>query len=88
MTGSPLIPALAAQAYACAARAGELGTLEGRNMDDELIFLLAREHTIAFNSDSVTHRGHDGGSNRLMSPIFDQEPGLSTSFQMYAAEGG
>jgi hypothetical protein len=43
-------------------------------MDNKLIFVLARKHTIAFNSDSVIHRGHDGGSYRLMSPIFDQEP--------------
>ena len=74
MTGPALILALAAQAYACAARARDLRALGGRNMDNKLIFVLACEHTIAFNSDSVIHRGHGGGSYRLMSPIFDQEP--------------
>ena len=41
MTGPALVSALAAQAYACAARARDLRALGGRNMDDKLIFVLA-----------------------------------------------
>ena len=74
MASPSAIAALAAEAAASAARAAHNGAHMGPEVDLKLILALAMEHPIAFNSDSVIHRGHDGGSPRLMSPFFDQEP--------------
>lgn len=69
------IAALAAEEAASAARAAHSRTRVGPEVDLKLISaVLAMEHPVAFNSDSVIHTGHGGGSPRPMSPFFDQEP--------------
>ena len=55
------IAALAAEAYASAARAEHAASFGGSQVDVELILALAFEHPISFNVDSVIHRGHAGG---------------------------
>jgi len=77
VTSTATVVALAAEAYASAARASKLDASSGSDVDVELILALASEHPISFNVDSVIHRGHGGGSPRLMSPFFDQEPDIS-----------
>jgi len=76
MASPPAVAALAAEAAASAARAAHPApALFARGeMDLELFLVLAMEHSIALDSDSVIHRGHGGGSPRPMSPFFDQEP--------------
>ncbi len=67
----------AAEAAASAARAAHKGARMQSKMHFKLILALAMEQPIAFDTDSVIHRGHVGGSPRLMSPFFDQEPDKS-----------
>ena len=74
MPGSSPIAALATEAAASAAKALPLSASTRSKVKVELILALAFEQPIALNSNSVIHRGHGGGSYRLMSPIFDQEP--------------
>jgi hypothetical protein len=74
MPGSSPIAALAAEAAASAAKALLLSASIRSKVKVELILALAFEQPIALNANSVIHRGHGGGSYRLMSPIFDQEP--------------
>ena len=71
MAGSSPIAAFAAEAAASAARAVRNASSTRGKVELELILALAFEQPIALNSDSVIHRGHDGGLYRLMSPIFD-----------------
>jgi len=71
MAGSSPIAALAAEAAASAAKAVHNASRTRGKVELELILALAFELPIALNSDSVIHRGHDGGLYRFMSPIFD-----------------
>ena len=75
MTRFAVVFLLAVEAYASTARTYYLDAPRWSEVDVELILVLAREHPISFNVDSVIHRGHVGGLPSLMSPFFDQEPG-------------